>query len=82
MIIGSGGAATITTSDQCPVPNCLVWDPSGKRCATSLECEDADEPMSVLAKMIIGIIIVIVFAVCCVLCYYKREADDEFKRGN
>ena len=80
-MIGSSGEHSIISSDQCPVPNCLVWDPSGKRCATSEECEEAEEPMSVLAKMLIGISILIGFGLCCLCCYYKKEADDEFKRG-
>ena len=80
IIIGSAGEHSIIHSDQCPIPNCLVWDPAGKRCATELECEDAKEPMSLLAKIMIGVSVTILFALCCVFCYYKREQDDDFKR--
>ena len=81
IVIGSSGEHSIIHSDMCPIPNCLVWDPAGKRCATEVECEDAKEPMSTLAKIMIGVSVTILMALCCVFCYFKREQEDDFKRN-
>ena len=81
IIIGSSGEHNITNSDMCPVADCLAWDPAGKRCGTVEECEAAEKPMSVLAKMLIGIGIAVVVGLCCLFCYYKnKQEDDGFKR--